>query len=309
MANRRSGSDLSFWGHSDVQRYEVAKHGPDGVRFLDPHLYRWMDKQNLVGHEFLDIGGGTGPWTEFAMDQGVNSATLLDLNPAMVDRARERLSVAGVISSDVRLDVGNAANLPYDNETFNRLVSINVGCNLPPNVFRVHFKEAYRVAMKGGKFLVAAPDSLCVPFTNCLDPVDVQRKIDKLWESMFAERDPKKIIEKIKNLLRGTFVLDSIGKPVLVREAKKGGKSFVSLGQPIIRRIPGLAVDNNFHTATECIDAARKAGWQIVAQHKETFASPEERRDFNKNKEEKDQLGPEYESRPAFLVMELEKPV
>lgn len=303
MGDIRSQDALSTWDVADASRYEVAKHGPDGKRFLDPHLYRWMTQDNLKGSEFLDIGCGTGPWSEFALEQGVNSASLLDLNPAMIAKAEERLSA----SSHARFDIGNTEALPYEDKFFDRLISINVGCCLPSDAFRKHFKEAARVAMKGARFLVAAPDSLRVPFTNSLPGLDVQRKIDELWESFFAERNPKKLIEEVNHLLRATFLLDYQGKPHLVKEAKEGGKHFVRLGQPIIRRIPGLAVDNNFHTATEYLDAARKAGWRLTALHRDKFEKPAERQDYNRGKSEDEQLGQEYEYKSPFLVMELEK--
>ena len=299
---RRSVDDASTWESDAASAYALAKHGPDGAKFLDPDLYRLMSEIRLSGTRFLDIAAGAGPWTIHALQKGVTSATALDLSSAMLERARKCLSDMEALWGNVTLIEGSVDNLPFDDDVFDRLASINVGCNLPDGTFQAHFKEALRVAQKGARFLVTAPDSLLVPFTRDVDVVDIQAEIDRRW--MLGERAVKGLIHSFASVLRATFVLDGDGKPVLVTEENK---CLVRPGTPIIRRIPGLAVDNNFHTAAGYIEAAERAGWTVVEANRNSFRAESERATYNTGVAENMKLGPEYVANPSFLIMDLEK--
>lgn len=307
MEARRGETDISQWGADAAARYAVAKHGPDGARFLDPHLYALMTRERLGGMDFADLGAGTGPWSKYAHEQGAATVTALELNPAMLAKAAAAFADGeGRTPSNVRLVQGTVAQLPFEDRSFDRLASINVGCNLPAEAFQAHFTEARRVARIGGRFVVTAPDSLLVPFTNGEEGVDIQKELDGRWASE-AEHSPqsaKRVIDGLGSVLRATFVLDATGKPVLVTQENAQS---VRAGTPIIRRIPGLAVDNNFHTGDEYIEAAERAGWTLNAVHRDSFGSEEARREHNTQVGEGKQLGPEYISNPSFLVMDLER--
>lgn len=307
MSNSARGAeDLSRWGADDAARYAAAKHGPDGARFLDPYLYNLLSREKLEARDVLDLGAGTGPWTKHALDNGADSVTALELNPAMLAKARELLANSGVLPVNVRLVEGNVASLPFEGESFDHLASINVGCNLPDGTFQSHFAEAHRVARMGGRFVVTAPDSLTVPFTNGSQSGDVQREVDDRW-NLESDRSPqgaKRVISSLGSVLRATFVLDAAGKPVLITQENA---ERVSAGTPIIRRIPSLAVDNNFHTAEEYIAAAERAGWTINATNRDSFASETDRLAHNLKVGEDKALGAEYVGNPSFLVMDLER--
>ena len=306
MINRRNTDAMSQWGSDDAARYAVAKHGPDGARFLDPHLYGLLTREQLAGCDFLDLGAGTGPWSKYALDQGADRVTALELNPAMLAKAKELLSREGDLPTNVRLVEGNVASLPFRDQSADRLVSINVGCNLPDGTFQRHFTEAHRVARTGGRFVVTAPDSLTVPFTTGSQSKDIQTEVDERWilETDRSTQGAKCVIASLGSVLRATFVLDAAGKPTLVTEENIDQ---VHAGAPIIRRIPGLAVDNNYHTAEEYLDGAEQAGWIINAANRESFASDLERSIHNDSAGAGKELGPEYVGNPSFLVMDLER--
>lgn len=306
MDARRGEGEASKWGTDAAAQYAVAKHGPDGARFLDPHLYALLTRQALAGRDFLDLGAGTGPWTKYALEQQAGSATALELNPAMLAKARELLTVDDVLPGNVSLVEGNVANLPFDDKSFDQLASINVGCNLPDGTFQRHFAEALRVARVGGRFVVTAPDSLTVPFTNGSQSGDIQQEVDDRWvlETDHGPQGAKKVIVSLGSVLRATFVLDDSGKPVLITQENADR---VRAGTPILRRIPGLAVDNNFHTAQGYIDAAQQAGWTINASHRDFFTSKEDRLTHNEKVGVDKKLGTEYVGNPSFLVMDLER--
>lgn len=304
-SSRRGEQDVSVWDEGAAAKYAAAKHGPDGAKFLDPHLYALMSRNRLEGSNFLDLGGGAGPWSAHALGQGARAVTNVDLNQAMLDQARERLSFEGVLPQNVNLLRSNVADLALSARQFDRLASINVGCNLPDGVFQRHFSEAKRVAQPGARFVVTAPDSLVVPFTTGDQSRDIQDEIDDRWrlESASSSPTPKSVIDSLRSVLRATFVLDSNGKPVLITDENA---ELVEEGTPIIRRIPGLAVDNNFHTAEAYIQAAEEAGWVVSASHRGSFESEDARIEHNATVDKDKQLGPEYVSNPSFLVMDLE---
>lgn len=303
MSNKmRKAGEVSVWGRDAAARYDAAKHGPDGAKFLDLHLYRLMEEAR--GKAFLDLGAGTGPWSKHALNIGATTVTSLDLNEAMLAQARARLAVSNELPEAVSLIRANVNQLPFPARNFNFLASINVGCNLPSGTFEDHFKEALRVAKKGATFVVTAPDSLFVSFTSTEDTGDIQAEIDRRWEETREQtaQAAKEIVGNFRNVLRATFVLDEKGKPILVTKENSG---LVSEGMPIIRRIPGLAVDNNFHTAKSYVEAAKKAGWQVEELIHQSFTSEAERMAYNESAEEASRLGPEYVGNPPFLVMKL----
>lgn len=301
----RGSADVSRWGADEAAR-SAAKHGPDGARFLDPYLYDLLSRKQLATRDVLDLGAGTGPWTKHALEQGAGTVTALELNPAMLAKASELLATKGKLPGNVTLVEGSVADLPFDGESFDRLASINVGCNLPDGTFQEHFAEALRVARKGGRFVVTAPDSLTVPFTNGSQSGDIQQEVEDRW-ALEMDRGPqgaKRVISSLGSVLRATFVLDANGKPVLITEENADR---VHPGEPIIRRIPGLAVDNNFHTAEEYIAAAEQAGWTVNAANRDSFASEADRAAHNERVGADKALGAKYVGNPSFLVMDLER--
>ncbi|QQR83819.1 methyltransferase domain-containing protein [Candidatus Peregrinibacteria bacterium] len=288
---KRGISDTSHWGKDDAQHYEVAKHGPDGRVFLDPYLYQMLLPEHLAGATVADLGCGTGPWSQHVIKQGASEVIGVDLNQAMLDQAREKMIPNATFGQQ------DVAKLNLDDDKFDRILSINVGCNLPSESFEKHFEEAHRIAKPGGRMIVTAPDSLLVPFTDGEQTEDIQEELNRL----LAEKngDVKAAIGALRHVLRATFVVDENGKnPTLVTDENK---HLVKPGKPMIRRIPGLVVPNNFHTANEYISAAAFAGWEVRQLVQAAFRCEKERVAC----EEK--LGTEYMDNSPFLIMELEK--
>lgn len=302
----RGAHEASVWDEGAAARYAKTKHGPDGAKFLDPHLYHLMSRERLEGSDFLDLGAGAGPWSQHALEQSARTVTAVDLNEAMLEQARTRLRDGGELPNNVRAIRGDVSKLIFGDNEFDRLASINVGCNLPDGTFQAHFREANRVACLGGRFVVTAPDSLLVPFTNAHDAEDIQAEIDGRWakETTHDSSAVKRVVDSLRTVLRATFMLDKNGKPVLVTEENADS---VQEGWPIIRKIPGLAVDNNYHTAEAYITAVERAGWTVVNAHRDSFASEKERTEYNDSVDASQKLGQAYVNNPSFLVMDLEK--
>jgi len=292
MMKIRQAGELSTWDSDQAEKYKAAKHGPDGAVFLDPHLYDLLNDKTLIGKKVADLGAGAGPWSEFSVREGASSVTALDFNRAMLDQ------VSAEFKNEINLIVADVNSLPLGNEQFDIILSINVGCNL--TTLDKHFKQAFLTAEPGAKFVVTAPDSLLVSFSS--DDQDIQSQIDKNWQDGM---EAKTFLNDFKNVLRASFVLDDSGKPILLT---KENSDLVKLGDPILRKIPGLTVDNNFHVAEEYLDAAKSAGWIVEEKHRDAFSSEEERAQYNDEAEESKKLGSSYVGNPPFMVLKLRKP-
>ena len=291
------------WGEAEAARYEVAKHGPDGAKFLDPHLYDTLSTEAIKGKNALDLGTGTGPWAEYFVQNGAAKTFALDLNRAMLKQAVQKDTLkdtkrAMILQSD-------SGETPFADDSFDIQTSINVGCNMP--LLDQHLKESHRVSRSGGEMVITAPDSLLVPFTDGkMKPEEIQSIVDELWEQETdkSKDTAKMVINKLKHVLRATFILDTGSKPILITE---DNQELVAPGDEIIRRIPGLAVDNHFHTADEYVKAAEDAGWNVKNKKQETFKTADKQQAYNDQAEKDKKLGPEYINNPPFLFLHLSK--
>lgn len=311
LTTNRVPEEKSFWGKEEAEKYAVAKHGPDGRKFLDPYLYGALEGEAIQGKDVIDIGAGAGAWTKHINEKGSRSVVSADINWAMVSKAKADIGGSGELPQGIMPVQADATKLPFNDNQFDTAVSINVGCNLPEEAFKNQFNEALRVVKKDGKFIVTAPISLLEVFskeeTEGLSPDLIQEKIDNLWANQYeggVKSTAKEIIGSFEEILRGTFILDKEGKPILIT---KENRNLVKPGDPILRKLPGLVVENNYHTAEEYEEAAQAAGWKIESLKKESFSSEEERMDYNKSVPKGEQLGEAYVGNPPFLVMVLEK--
>lgn len=97
--------------------------------------------------DVLDVGCGTGE--NFKYLRGARSVTALDLSEEMVMRARQRARRIGLV---VTVGVGDAAALPYRDDSFDGVVSAGSSCTFPDYVGA--FKEMERVARPGGRIML-----------------------------------------------------------------------------------------------------------------------------------------------------------
>jgi ubiquinone/menaquinone biosynthesis C-methylase UbiE len=103
----------------------------------------------LAGANVVEIGCGRGVGTELLLERwGVAHVTALDLDPAMVARARRRLSRHGE-----RVDVrtGDASELPFADASLDAVVDFGVIHHVP--AWRDAVTQAARVLRPGGQFV------------------------------------------------------------------------------------------------------------------------------------------------------------
>ncbi len=123
-------------------------------RFVPALFANWVDAVLeaagvRAGQDLLDVACGTGIVTRHAADAvgPTGHATGLDLNPGM-------LSVAGRVRPDVTWRQGDAAALPFDDDSFD-VVTCQAGVMFFPDVAAA-LREMGRVTRPGGTVAVQA---------------------------------------------------------------------------------------------------------------------------------------------------------
>ncbi len=105
-----------------------------------------------AGQKLLDVAGGTGDISfRFLKRAGYGHATVLDLTEPMLVEGRKRAE-ANAMSASLDWVVGDAMNLPFEDNTFD-VYTISFGIR---NVTRPQeaLNEAFRVLRPGGRLMV-----------------------------------------------------------------------------------------------------------------------------------------------------------
>lgn len=112
------------------------------------------------GERILDVACGSGQVALQAASSGAE-VTGIDLAPQWIDQARERAASAGL---NARFDVGDAEDLPYEDDSFDVTVSL-IGAMFAPRPERVT-AELLRVTRPGGRIVLGnwTPESFVGDF-------------------------------------------------------------------------------------------------------------------------------------------------
>lgn len=128
---------------SEANIYDEMDHGTVNRAFVDD----WISFQTPFG-EVLDLGSGTALIPIEACRRGLElRITAVDMSPAMLQIGKVRIEVAG-LTSQIRLDLVDAKQLPYDDGQFQWVISNSLIHHLdaPESVLG----EAVRVTARGG---------------------------------------------------------------------------------------------------------------------------------------------------------------
>lgn len=111
-------------------------------------MNRLREKQfrDATGH-VLDVACGTGE--NFKYLPKADSITAIDLSPGMVSRARKRAEKMGI---DVLVEIADAADLPFDDDVFDVVVTAYSTCTFIDHV--ASLREMERVTRPGGQILL-----------------------------------------------------------------------------------------------------------------------------------------------------------
>ncbi len=112
-------------------------------------------EQAAIGarHSVLDIGCGTGTLALWVKQREPGATVVgLDGDPAILERGRAKVAAAGV---DVRLDQGMSFDMPYEDGTFDRVLSTLFFHHIKPDAKERTAREIARVLRPGGELHVA----------------------------------------------------------------------------------------------------------------------------------------------------------
>lgn len=122
-------------------RVQRRSEGP-GLAALAP--------RTLAGAETLIVGCGRGVDVEIAFEQlRVGHVTAIDLDERQVERARRRLG--GRYGERLRLEVGDAAQMPFADGSFDLVLDFGILHHVPR--WQESVGEIHRVLRPGGQFL------------------------------------------------------------------------------------------------------------------------------------------------------------
>ena len=123
------------------------------VRFMgfDRSRQELISQANVrPDHQILDIGCGTGTFVVLLKRQFPTARVIgLDPDPKALRRAQNKVARAAV---DVQLDRGFSDELPYENDSFDRVFSSFMFHHLDEQEREKTLKEVLRVLKPGGSF-------------------------------------------------------------------------------------------------------------------------------------------------------------
>lgn len=130
-------------------------------RLLGTMLF--IDKEDIVKKKILNIGCGFG-WFE------VRAEKLGAKEIWGIEKSKKDLDVVKKIIKNkrVKFKVGDAINLPFEDNQFDTVVSWEVIEHIPANTEKLMFSEINRVLKKDGTLYISTPSSNFL--TTILDP-------------------------------------------------------------------------------------------------------------------------------------------
>jgi SAM-dependent methyltransferase len=176
-------SDQRRWDEKGTRRLEELAADPG--RFLvsqSPHAHKVFRADlmarlgSLSGLEILEIGSGRGEFSVYLGRQGA-SVTGIDVGPNLVEASRVLAEINGV---ECRFVHSSATELPFDAESFDRVVGVAVLHHLSREDLVRAVRETHRVLRPGGTALFCEPieNSRLFDFLQNLVPVGGRGKGD-----------------------------------------------------------------------------------------------------------------------------------
>jgi SAM-dependent methyltransferase len=278
---------------TDSARAYAKERGIELHYFLDLSIYKVLDR--LRGAKMLDLGCGAAPHSIYAARRGAD-VEAFDIQPQMISAAQRAILNAGL--QHKILAAVMESSLIHDKPRYDHAISINVGCNLPQNIFSQHFSEIAKVLKTGGTATVSAPYSLDVVFTNGkIDDDQALKQINGVLSNLPRDPSPQEIKEALINLpdiLSATFAIIN-DQLILVRPGMSLAK-----GQPIWRKLPNCVIPNFYHEDSEYQEVLSRLGMKIVSVEKRVLKAGKENLSGYA-------LGSAYYKSPPFIIYHIQK--
>lgn len=143
---------------------------------LIEELLEWAKVK--TAENILDVGCGIGGSTLYLATKFGANATGITLSPVQASRAKARAREMGKENS-VRFEVANALNMPFADNSFDLVWSLESGEHMPDKT--KFLEECYRVLKPGGTFILATwchrpTDSLAGQLTR-----DEKRHLEEIY--------------------------------------------------------------------------------------------------------------------------------
>ena len=252
-------SNGTRYGDVKVKVFANNRYGTIGSAFLDNAITHEL-KRLVPGKRVLDIGCGAGYWSYTAAQFGAKTVAGFDIQEEMVDLAKQATSEL----DNVHIQVGDAADMPYDDASFDVTLSFFVTCNLPPKAFTKHFQELHRVLVPGGKAILLIPTdwSHSRLYTKIdIDPTTVENNIAQILSRMPKNPTTAQVTEAFKDsndILVTCFAVDAEGEIFHVKNINQ-----LTHGQPIWRKTEVMLFPNFLYSDRSTIEQFLNAGFHI----------------------------------------------
>jgi demethylmenaquinone methyltransferase / 2-methoxy-6-polyprenyl-1,4-benzoquinol methylase len=154
--------------HSVANRYDLMNDLMSGGlhRAWKGALVSAVNPPKSRGFSLLDLAGGTGDvaFRVLAAGGAATRATVVDINPDMLEVGRARAAARGLAAAG--FVEGNAEALPFADRSFDA-VTIAFGIRNVPRI-EAALREAHRVLAIGGRFLCLEFSTVDVPGLDAL---------------------------------------------------------------------------------------------------------------------------------------------
>ena len=291
------------YGSDEMKAFAAdgGKHGVLGQAFFDSPIAESL-RQMVPGKRVLDVGCGVGDWCSLVAQYGAKTVDGFDIQEEMVEHARQVTSHLDM----VHIQVGDAADMPYDDASFDVALSLFVTCNLLPEVFEKHFQELYRVLVPNGKAVLLTPTdwSHSRLYTKIeADPTTVEESITQTLAKIPkhpATAQVKEAFDDSNDIIMICFAVDVKGDIFHVKKINQ-----LSYGQPIWRKTEVMIFPNYFYSDKSTVTQITTAGLHIDSVHN---YFTEERRVVHNSKKPNILLNQYYTENPIALVYHVSKP-
>jgi len=207
----------------------------------------------------------------------------------------------------VHIQVGDAADMPYDDDSFDVAISLFVTCNLSSEVCLKHFKQLYRVLAPGGKavLLVHTDWSHSKLYTKKkVGPAAVEYSVAQILRRLPKYPNTAQVAEAFRHtddILTICFALDKTGSIFYVTNTNQ-----LTDGQPIWRKSEMMTYPNFFYSERMITTELLCNGFNI-----ETTENPytKEMLTIYNSSNPMNILGSEYVTYPTALIHLVSKPL
>ena len=302
MEQSRLKENASYVPHYESEEIKSFAEKSEKLKkaFFDPTIGKFL-KTEAPGKKVLDIGCGTGDWCCKAAQYGAMSVDGFDIQEEMVKMAKRATSQFNTVN----IQLGDAMNMPYDDNTFDIALSIYVTCALPIETLPKHFSELHRVLVPGGKALVLnKTDAMYqrVYLTSGANDEMVQKKIDQIL-ARTPKNPTRQQINEAFDELREIYSLCFTYKNDLLLHVKDV-KQLV-IGQAVLIKTPMMIFPVFYYSDQFLIDQTTLAGLHIDEIEN---VNTEERRIMHNTQNPEVSFSKDIIDHPFCLLYHISKP-